>query len=144
LCLRSLLPATLKMRVIDSVALTSWSAPAVVDGGNVFVGQSSDNSGGVIDRWTLAGNNKLTLLASVALGSGPGSLRALGDLLATQVDGQVVLFDKSGPTSLQQIGASDGGSCFYGLNLDGADGDVMRGLWVPRGEYGVQPVGLNH
>jgi hypothetical protein len=63
---------------------------------------------------------------------------------ATQVDGQVVLFDKSGATSLQQIGVSDSGSCFYGLNLDGADGDLTRGLWVPRGETGVLPVGANH
>jgi hypothetical protein len=130
--------------LLDSVALTGWSVPAVADGGNVFVGRSTDNSGGAIDRWTLAGNNKLTLLASAPLGGGPWSLRALGDLLATQVDGQVVLFDKSGPTSLQQIGASDNGSCFYSLNLDGADGDVTRGLWVPRGETGVQPIGLNH
>jgi hypothetical protein len=130
--------------LLDSVALTGWSAAAVVDGGNVFVGRSTDHSGGAIDRWTLAGSNKLTLLASVPLGGGPWDLRALGDLLATQVDGQVVLFDKSGPTSLQQIGASDNGSCFYSLNLDGADGDVTRGLWVPRGETGVQPISLNH
>jgi hypothetical protein len=130
--------------LLDSVALTGWSAPAVVDGGNVFVGRSTDNSGGSIDRWTLAGNNKLTLLASVPLGSGPWSLRAFGNLLATQVDGQVMLFDKSGATSLQQIGLSDSGSCFYGLNLDGADGDLTRGLWVPRGETGVLPVGVNH
>jgi hypothetical protein len=130
--------------LLDSVALTGWSAPAIVDGGNVFIGQSSDNSGGSITRWTLGGDNKLTLLASVALGSGPWSLRAFGDLLATQVDGQVLLFDKSNSTSLQQIGASDSGSCFYGLNLDGADGDLTRGLWVPRGETGVQPIGVNN
>jgi len=35
---------------------------------------------------------------SFALRSPPWSLRALGDLLAIQVDGQVVLFDKSGVT----------------------------------------------
>ena len=130
--------------LLDSVALAGWSTPAVVDSGNVFVGQSSDNSGGSITRWTLAGDNKLTLLASIALSSGAWSLRTIGDLLATQVDGQVVLFDKSNSTSLQQIGASDSGSCFYGLNLDGADGDLTRGLRVPRGETGVQPVGVNH
>ena len=130
--------------LLDSVALTGWSAPAVVDGGDVFVGQSSGNSGGAIGRWTLAGNNKLTLLASVALDGGPWSVRAFGDLLAAQVDSQVVLFNKTNPASLQQIGASDSGSCFYGPNLDGADGDVTRGLWVPRGETGVMPVGVNH
>jgi len=130
--------------LLDSVALTGWSAPAVVDGGNVFVGQSGDNSGGSINRWALAGNDKFTLLASVALGNGPWSLRAFGNLLATQVDGQVVLFDKSGAMSLQQIGVSDSDSCFYGLNLYGADGDLTRGLWVPRGETGVLPVGANH
>ena len=130
--------------LLYSVALTGWSAPAVVDRGDIFVGRSTDNSGGAIDRWMLAGNNKLTLLASGALGGGPWSLRALGDLLAAQVDGQVVLFDKSGPTSLQQIGASDNGSYFYSLNLDGADGDVTSGLWVPLGETGVQPIGANH
>jgi len=129
--------------LLDSVALNSWSAPAVVDGGNVFVGRTSDNSGGAIDRWTLASNNKLTLLASVALPSGPWSVHAFGDLLATQVDSRIVLFDKSGPTSLQQIGASDSGSCFYVPNLGGADGDVTRGLWVPLGDYGVQPLGVN-
>jgi hypothetical protein len=35
---------------LDSVALTGWSASAVVGGGNVFVGRSTDNSGGAIDR----------------------------------------------------------------------------------------------
>jgi hypothetical protein len=130
--------------LLDSVALAGWSAPAVFDGGNVFVGQSSDNSGGSITRWVLSGDNKFTLLASVALGSGPWSVRAFGDLLATQVDGGVVLFDKSNSTSLQQVGASDSASCFYGLHLDGADGDLTRGLWVPRGDTGVQPVGVNH
>jgi len=46
-------------------------------------------------------------------------VRAFGDLLATEGDGQVVLFGKSGPMLLQQIDASDSGSCFYGLTLDG-------------------------
>ena len=101
----------------------------------ILPSKSTDNSGGASNRWTLAGNNKLTLLASVPLGGGPWSLRALGDLLATQVDGQVVLFDKSGATSLQQIGVSDSASCFYGLNLDGADGDLTRGL----GFHGARP-----
>ena len=130
--------------LLYSVALTGWSAPAVVDGVNVFVGQSTDNSGGTINSWTLANNNKLTLLASIALPSGPWSLRVLGDLLAAQVDSQVVLFDKADPASLKQIGASDSGSCFYGGNLDGADGDVTHGLWLPRAEVGVQPIGVNH
>ena len=130
--------------LLDSVALNGWSAPAVVDGRNVFVGQSSDNSGGAIDTWTLGPNNKLAPVSSATLGTGPWTLRTLGDLLATQMDSQVVLFDKSDPTSLRQIGASGGGPCFYGLNLDGADGDVTRGLWIPRGETGVQPVGVNH
>ncbi len=40
---------------------------------------------------------------------------------------------------LQQIDASDSGSCFYDLTLDGVDGDVTRGLWVPPRETGVQP-----
>ena len=130
--------------LLDSAAFAGWSTPAVLDGGNVFVGQSSDNSGGSITRWTLGADNKLSVLASIALGSGPWSVRAFGDLLATQIDGQVVLFDKSNSTSLRQIGASDSGSCLYGLNLDGADGDLTRGLWVPGGETGVQPVGANH
>jgi hypothetical protein len=129
--------------LIDSVTLTGWSNSAIVDGSNVFIGKSTDNSGGAIDTWMLSSNNKLALLGSVTLDNAPWSLRALGDLLATQIGGQVVLFDKSDTTSLQQIGVSDGDSCFYGLNLDGADGDMVRGLWVPLGDYGVQPIDVN-
>jgi hypothetical protein len=129
--------------LIDSVTLTGWSNSAIVDGSNVFIGKSTDNSGGAIDTWMLSSNNKLALLGSVTLDNAPWSLRALRDLLATQIGGQVVLFDKSDTTSLQQIGVSDGNSCFYGLNLDGADGDMVRGLWVPLGDYGVQPIDVN-
>ena len=59
-----------------------------------------------------------------------------------QTDGQVLLFDKSDALSLRQIGASEGNSCFFGLNLNSAAGDVMRGLWIPLGDYGVLPIGV--
>ena len=82
------------------------------------------------------------MLGTVALDSVPWNLNIVGGVLAAQVSGKVVLFDKSDPAALKQIGASDPNSSFFGMNLGGADGDVTRGLWVPLGEYGVQAIGV--
>jgi hypothetical protein len=40
-------------------------------------------------------------------------------------------------------GASEGNSCFFALNLNSAAVDVMRGLWIPLGDYGVLPIGAS-
>lgn len=127
--------------LLDTVALSGWSNPAVVDGAQIFVGKSDSDTGG-IDAWALSGDGKLALLGTVALDSVPWNLNIVGGVLAAQVSGKVVLFDKSDPAALKQIGASDPNSSFFGMNLGGADGDVTRGLWVPLGEYGVQAIGV--
>ena len=127
--------------LLDTVALSGWSNPAAVDGVQIFVGKSDNDAGG-IDTWTLSGDGKLALLGTVALDSVPWNLNIVGGVLAAQVSGKVVLFDKSDAAALKQIGASDPNSSFFGMNLGGADGDVTRGLWVPLGEYGVQAIGV--
>lgn len=129
--------------LLDTVELTGWSNPAVVDNAAIFIGKSTDDSLGAIDTWALSGDNHLALLGSTPVNGTPWNLRAFGALLALQIDGQVLLFDKSDPVSLRQIGASEGDSCFFGLNLDSAAGELMRGLWVPLGDYGVLPIGVS-
>jgi hypothetical protein len=129
--------------LLDSVALGGWSNPAIVDDENVFVGQSTASGSGVIGTFTLTRQGKLRKLGGAALGSAPFGLRAFGDLLAAQISGQVVLFDKSDRASLQQIGASASDAFFYSLNLDDAQGDVTRGLWAPLGDYGVEIIRVN-
>src|SRR5207244_1502850 len=104
--------------LVDTVSLTGWSNPAVVDGGTIFIGRSTDDSGGAIDTWTLSGENRLALLGSTSITSAPWNLRAFGTLLAAQTDGQVLLFDKSDAISLRQIGASESDSYFFGLTLN--------------------------
>jgi hypothetical protein len=123
--------------LLDTVPLAGWSNPAVADGGTIFIGKATDDSRGAIETWTLSGDGWLTFLGSTAFASAPWNLRAFGDLLAAQTDGQVLLFDKSDSVSLRQIGSSESNSAFFGLNLNTAAGEVTRGLWIPLGEDGV-------
>jgi hypothetical protein len=123
--------------LLDTVSLADWSNPAVSDGATIFIGKATDDSRGAIETWTLSGDNRLTLLGSVAVASPPWNVRAFGDLLAAQTDGQILLFDKSDSLSLRQIGSSESNWAFFGLNLNTAAGEMTRGLWVPLGDYGV-------
>jgi hypothetical protein len=123
--------------LLDTVPLAGWSNPAVADGGMIFIGKATDYSRGAIETWRLSGDGRLTFLGSTAFASAPWNLRAFGDLLAAQTDGQVLLFDKSDSVSLRQIGLSESNSAFFGFNLNTAAAEVTRGLWIPLGEYGV-------
>ena len=58
-------------------------------------------------------------------------LAKFGDLLVAQTD-QVELYNATTPAALHLIG-SDAVSLCYGMNIDAADGDVNRGLWIPMG-----------
>ena len=77
--------------LLDTVPLAGSSNPAVADGGTIFIGKATDDSRGAIETWTLSGDGWLTFLGSTAFASAPWNLRAFGDLLAAQTDGQAAL-----------------------------------------------------
>lgn len=130
--------------LVDSVALSGWSNPLLVDGSNVIVAQASgsNNANGEIDTWTLGATGSFTRLGSLSLASLPLSMRAFGSLLAVSSGVNVQLIDKSNPTTLTLLGGNNGNAP-YSLSIDFSDGDPTRGVWIPLGDYGVEFLGVS-
>jgi hypothetical protein len=132
--------------LVDSLSLSQWPHPVLVDGNAIFVGHppQNDQSKGLLGVWTLSDSGKFVSLAvpPVTLSSPAQNFAAFGDLLAVQLNEGIQLFDKSRPSSLVSLGQDAFQSCL-GYTLDSADGAVNRGLWLPLGDYGVVKINLN-
>ncbi len=121
--------------LIDSVTLPDWSAPVVVSGSTVFIGHSTTDSTGTLDSWSLGSTGKFIQLGTASLAQAPTQLCPVGNLLVAQAGTLTQLFDVSSPARLTLLDTAD---ALYNLSLDLSDGDPLRGVWIPLGDYGVQ------
>jgi hypothetical protein len=124
------LVATLKL---DS----RWPKPAIADNGFVYLGTpgTEASSSAELEVWSVSVAGKFEQIESVTLGTAAQQLKKMDDLLVVQ-SGTIELFNATTPAELVRIGSAPNDVC-YGLMLDGADGEVARGLWLPVGWYGV-------
>jgi hypothetical protein len=123
--------------LVASLKLDSrWPKPAVSDDGFVYVGSpATDDSGGALEVWTISAERKFERVETVELTSAAQQLKRIEDLLVVQ-SGTIDLYDAADPTDLSLVGSAPNDVC-YGLLLDGSDGEVSKGLWLPVGWYGV-------
>ena len=102
----------------------------------MYIGSpAGTNSAASVDVWTVTAAGKFEKVETATLGSAAQELKKIDDLLVVQ-SGTIDLFNATNPADLVQIGSAPNDVC-YGVLLDGADGDVTRGLWMPVGWYGV-------
>lgn len=115
----------------------AWPSPAISDSGMIYLGSpaTGTNTNSVIQTWTLSNEGKFELVESTALTTPAQQLRKINDLLVAQT-GRIDLFDARNPADLVPLNSGTFSMC-YGVVLDGADGEVARGLWLPIGWYGV-------
>ncbi len=123
---------------VDSIALKSaWPRPAKSADGVIYLGVPAFDATtkSALEVWTVPASGKFELLKSVPLDSAAQEIRNINDLLVVQND-NIELYDARNPATLPRIGSGNASMC-YGLLLDGADGAVDRGVWLPVGWYGV-------
>ncbi|MBE0544365.1 MAG: beta-propeller domain-containing protein [Verrucomicrobia bacterium] len=135
--------------LVDSLSLSNvYPHPVLVSGTNVFLGRASgyyttDAIPPELETWTLSNVGKFTKLGSVKLPGAASDLVSFPGLLAAQVDwSRVVVFDRSDPAALRQVGEGPTAGCLY-LNLDHADANPARALWLPLDNYGVTSIRLS-
>jgi len=133
---------------VDSLSLSNvYPHPAVLIGTNVFLGRGQGYYGDgtippTLETWTLSSAGKFTKLGSVTLPAPASELVAFPGLLAAQVDwSRVMIFDRSDPVALRQVGDGPTAGCLY-FNLRHADAAAARALWLPLDSYGVTSINL--
>ncbi len=127
--------------LITSMAFgQTWPRPAVSNGSYIYLGvapvKAEDPAN--LQVWTLNQSGKFEMVNTQTLSSAAQQLSLVGDILAVQTN-DILLMDARTPAAPALIGSGRANVC-YGVLLDGADGDVTRGLWVPVGWYGVLKV----
>jgi len=129
---------------VDSLALPDrWPSPVLVQDATIFLGRPAPttNSTPQLEAWTLPDTGKFAKLCGLTLSSPAQNLKAFGDLLVTQNNNELQLFNASDSSRLTLIGGGGSAGC-VGYNLENADGAAARGLWLPLGIYGVYHVAL--
>jgi len=129
--------------LITSMGLgQDWPKPTTANGGYIYLGvaPSSTDKNSYLQVWTLNDSGKLEVVNRHVLDSPAQQFKLVKDILAVQAN-NILLMDARTPAAPALIGARQATTC-YGVLLDGADGDVTRGLWVPVGWYGVLKVAV--
>ncbi|HEV8541695.1 MAG TPA: beta-propeller domain-containing protein [Verrucomicrobiae bacterium] len=128
---------------VSTLPITNnWPRPTIVNNGYVYFGNSGPNgTNGTLEVWGLDERGQFQLRDSVGLDSPAQQLEEIGNLLAIQGN-QISIFDATDAGAPKPIGGGTANTC-YGVLLDGADGDISRGLWVPIGWYGVIKIPVN-
>jgi hypothetical protein len=112
----------------------TWPRPVISDSGLVYLGspQATNNT---VQVWTVPNSGKFELVDTIALDSAAQQFEKIDDLLVVQ-SAEIQLFDARNPAGHVEVGSGHASLC-YGVLLDGADGTVERGVWLPIGWYGV-------
>jgi hypothetical protein len=127
--------------LISTLPLTNqWPRPAVVNAGYVYLGNAAawNDTNATLQIWGLNASGKFELNSEKKLDSPAQTLALTGSLLILQetAANALSLYDPSRPADPRPVGAGRLNTC-YGFNLDGADADLVHGLWVPASWYGV-------
>jgi hypothetical protein len=97
---------------------------------------------GTLEVWTVADNAKFVRLSSTALSTAATDLEKFGNLLATQVNNKIQVYDATNPSDLKLRATGAPLGCIGG-SLEYATGSLDRGLWIPLGPYGVTRILAN-
>jgi hypothetical protein len=132
------------VHLVDSLPLpTSWPRPLLFSDETVFLGAPGDTSDATepvphrLETWTLSDSGRFVRLGAVRLADPANQLAAFPGMLAVQDNrNELILFDRSQPTALREIGRGRPFGCLW-FDLAKGDGSVDRGLWLPLGAYGV-------
>ena len=120
--------------LVASMALpNSWPAPLLVVGNDVLLGTGTNST---LDTWTVDTSRQFARLGSVKLDASAQTLARFGNLLVAQQYGPYVLFNAADPANLVKLGEASQSTCIWG-DLNAADGNLVQGLWLPLGDYGV-------
>ena len=133
--------------LVDSLPLPdTWPHPVRVVGINILLGRpgtstsNTNTSPPVLENWVLTAAGRFELLSSVNLASPASVLADIGGLLAVhETDNTVDLFVIGNATALTLVGRGQPAGCWW-FDLNHADGEMSRGLWIPLGAYGVVTV----
>ena len=136
--------------LVDSLSLSNIAPhPVLVSGTTVFLGRAQSFSGRTnlvpptLETWTLSRAGDFTNLGRVILPGAASDLVSFPGLLAAPTDGNSLLvFDRSDPAALPQVGEGPTTGCLY-FNLRHGDGARARALWLPLEAYGVTRVELS-
>ncbi|MCW5554754.1 MAG: beta-propeller domain-containing protein [Verrucomicrobiae bacterium] len=136
--------------LVDSLSLSNvYPHPVLVSGTNIFLGRAqgyypaTDLPSPALETWTLSSAGRFTNLGSVKLPGAASDLVSFPGLLAAQLDwSRVVVFDRSDPAALRQVGEGPTSGCLY-LDLQHADAQPARALWLPLDSYGVTSIQLS-
>jgi hypothetical protein len=136
--------------LVDSLILPStWPYPLLVSGEDILIGRAdtnywTTNSGpSYLETWTLSGTGKFNQIGTIGVASPVNVLANFPGMLAAQeIDSSVTLLDETDPAYLRVIGHGTAPGCLW-FDLNHADGDASRGVWLPLGAFGVGriPVG---
>jgi len=117
--------------LIDSMSLTNWPRPIVVNGPDIFLGRPTS-----LERWRLNDDGMFAKLSTTDTKEPVYNLRFFGDLAALLTQSRVRLYDATDRGAFKA--ASDSGmACNASMDLENADGSLERGLFVPLSDYGV-------
>jgi hypothetical protein len=117
--------------LIDSLSLTNWPHPVVVNSPDIFIGRES-----ALERWQLTDEGLLAKLSATDTKEPVYNLRFFGDLAALTTNNRILLYDASNRASFKLAGEAPV-SCTYGADLQNADGSLQRGVYIPQSDYGV-------
>jgi hypothetical protein len=127
--------------LITSMGLgQNWPRTTIGNGDYIYLGVAPTTNApdATLQVWTLGDSGKFEMVNSQTLDSPAQQFALINGILAVQTNG-ILLMDARTPSTPTPIGAGRSTAC-YGVLLNAADGDVMRGLWVPVGWYGVLPI----
>ncbi|MCC7375956.1 MAG: beta-propeller domain-containing protein [Verrucomicrobiales bacterium] len=135
-----------EVRLVDSVVvadLSSSETQAMIfrdDLAYVARGGWNDAARQRLEVWALSGSGKWVAGADLKLSAAPGELHLYGDMLLARNGSALDLFGLSNPAQPVRLPVLNQPGCFGG-DLNRADGDSARGLWMPLGDYGAVRVG---
>jgi hypothetical protein len=135
-----------EVRLVDSVViadLTLNETQALTlrdDVAYVARGGWNDTARQRLEVWALNDTGKWATGAEFKLSAAPGELHLFRDLLLARNGSALDLFGLADPARPVVLPVLNQPGCFGG-DLNHADGDASRGLWIPLGDYGAVRVG---
>jgi hypothetical protein len=127
------------VRRVDSLELpVIWPRPYVMQAGDFFLGRADVNTRerALLERWRLSDEGRFNPLVKIELQAPAERLLVRNELLLVQAGGEVVMMDIADSNLLRRVGGDTPPGCGW-VDLNRAEGDLERGIWVPLGLNGV-------
>jgi hypothetical protein len=131
---------------VDSVRIAdgtkSETYAVAVRGESVFLARGGwgGDAQQSLGKWWVGEDGKWREGSVVHLGMVPGDLRWKGESLLARNGGELAWFRLGERAELEPVPVTRAPACFSG-DLGRADGDAVRGIWLPLGERGAYRIG---